>query len=83
MQVTGFVNVNDHEQADVLGRECKVTVQLANGTTEEFTGKIGFASPIVQPGGEYRVWTRIENRQRGKFWILRPGVRAQLTISIR
>ena len=52
MRVTGFVNVKDYEQSEMLGRDVTVTVTLANGSIEKFSGKLGFASPIIQAGGE-------------------------------
>ena len=82
MRVTGFVNVKDYEQSEMLGRDVTVTVTLANGSIEKFSGKLGFASPIIQAGGEYRVWAEIQNRRRGQFWILRPGLSAEMTIQI-
>ena len=82
MRITGFVNVKDYEQSDVFGREATITVTLRNGVTEKFTGDIGFASPIVQPGGEYRVWVNVENRRNDRFWILRPGIPAKMSIDV-
>ena len=74
LRVTGFVNVSEYEQDDVIGRKAVVTVRLANGDKEKFLGVINFASPIVQPGGDFRVWTEVDNRRRGDFWIMRPGL---------
>lgn len=82
LRVTGFVNVAQYDQAQVQGRSVKVQVKLASGKTETFAGKVGFASPLVQPGGEYRVWAEIENRQRDGFWILRPGLTSQMEIAL-
>ena len=82
MRVTGFVNVNEYDQAEVLGRKVTVSVPLANGMTEKFHGNVNFTSPIVQPGGEYRVWANVPNRRIGKFWILRPGIKAHMNIDV-
>ena len=81
MRVTGFVNVKDYEQSEILGRTAEISVRLNNGTTEEFNGKIGFASPVVQPGGDYRVWVQVDNKPLGDSWVLRPGIEAQMTIT--
>ena len=81
MRVTGFVNVKEHEQSAVIGRPATVTVRLGN-RLEDFEGQIGFASPIVQPGGEYRVWVKLENRRIGDSWILRPGILVEMSIDV-
>ena len=80
MRVTGFVNIKDHEPSQMVGARTKVSVPLANGTKEDFEGVIGFASPIVQAGGDYRVWVDVQNRRLGNYWILRPGRAAEMTI---
>lgn len=82
LRVTGFVNVAAFDQDQVQGRSVHVRVKLASGKTETFAGKIDFASPLVQAGGEYRVWADIENRQRDRFWILRPGLAAQMEVAL-
>jgi multidrug efflux pump subunit AcrA (membrane-fusion protein) len=82
LRVTGFVNVAQYDQSQVQGRSVKVQVKLASGRTETFAGKVGFASPLVQPGGEYRVWADIENVERDGFWILRPGLNSQMEIAL-
>jgi multidrug efflux pump subunit AcrA (membrane-fusion protein) len=82
LRVTGFVNVSDYDQAQIQGRAVEVRVKLASGKTEKFAGKIDFASPLVQAGGEYRVWADIENRERERFWVLRPGLTAEMEITL-
>jgi multidrug efflux pump subunit AcrA (membrane-fusion protein) len=82
LRVTGFVNVAQFDQAQVQGRSVTVQVKLASGKTESFAGKIGFASPLVQPGGEYRVWADIENREHDGFWVLRPGLTAKMEVAL-
>ena len=82
MRVTGFVNVNEYDQSTLLGREATVTVRLADGSIEKFQGPIGFASPIVQPDGGYRVWAVLENRRLDSTWVLRPGLSAQMSIKL-
>jgi len=82
LRVIGFINVDEHEQHNVLGRKVKVTVPRIGGKSDDFIGTIDFASPLVQPGGEYRVWAEVENRRRDGFWILRPGLATQMTITL-
>jgi hypothetical protein len=48
----------------------------------QFTGKIIYISPLVQAGGEYRVWAEVSNRQENGQWLLRPGLNAEMTIQL-
>ena len=82
MRVTGFVNVKEHQQSAVAGRPVTVLLPGADDKPEEFHGTIGFASPVVQPGGEYRVWVEVENRRIGDFWKLRPGILVEMSIDL-
>lgn len=82
LRVTGFVNVNEYDHQQIIGRPVKVTVTLANGRTAEFESTIDYASPLIQPGGEYRVWAAVENKTANRFWVLRPGLPAEMEISL-
>ena len=43
---------------------------------------ITFVNPLVQAGGEYRVWAEVVNRQENGEWLLRPGLEAEMTIDV-
>ena len=59
-----------------------MTVNFAGDREESFKGRIVFVSPLVEPGGDYRVWAEVENRQPqgSNQWLLRAGQQATMTI---
>ena len=67
------------------GRElegCSVKLAAAlppHAKVEEFTGKVVFVSPQLQPvTGQVRIWAEVENRDLQ----LRPGAHGMLTIGL-
>jgi multidrug resistance efflux pump len=82
LRITGFVNANEYGQEQIIGKQVKVSVRLTNGRVETFPGRVGFVSPVVEPGGEYRIWADVENRQENNFWVLRPGSAAEMQIDL-
>jgi multidrug resistance efflux pump len=80
LRVEGFVKVRDILPADIVGRQVRVEAELAQGSTQTFSGEITFVSPVVQAGGEYRVWAEVANRQERGHWLLRPGLEARMSI---
>ena len=41
---------------------------FADEREESFKGRIVFVSPLVEPGGDFRVWAEVENRQAKIRW---------------
>jgi multidrug resistance efflux pump len=83
LRVEGFVHVQSALPGEIVGRAVKVRVELARGEWHEFSGKITFVSPLVQAGGEYRVWAEVDNRRVQEQWLLRPGLEAEMTLENR
>ena len=80
LRVEGFVKFSDHAPGVIHGRTVRAMVDTAGGKRETFSGRITFVSPLVQSGGEYRIWAEVDNRRVGEHWLLRPGLEAELTI---
>jgi len=82
LRVEGYVDSARHDPAEVSGRPVTVEVMLAGGRRESFKGRIVFTSPLVESGGDYRVFAEVENRQDpgSQLWLLRPGQTATMTI---
>ena len=80
LRVEGFVHVRDALPGEIVDRAVKVRVELARGERREFSGVIKFVSPIVQAGGDYRVWAEVDNRREQDQWLLRPGLEAEMTL---
>lgn len=80
LRVETFVRVADRLPKELVGRPAQVEVTLARNARENFAGRVTFVSPIVQPGGDYRVWIEVANRRDGEQWLLRPGLEAEVMI---
>lgn len=82
LRVEGYVDSSRWDPETVRDRPVTVTVQFADNRTESFAGRIVFTSPIVDSGGDYRVWAEVENRRIAdtKQWLLRAGQSATMTI---
>jgi multidrug efflux pump subunit AcrA (membrane-fusion protein) len=82
LRVEGYVDAARLGPEEVSGRPVTVAVTLTGGRRETFTGKIVFTSPLVESGGDYRVFAEVENRQAPgtQQWLLRPGQTASMTI---
>lgn len=84
LRVEGFLRSHEFAPQEINGREATVTVKLTRGETIQLKSRISFVSPLVEPtSGEYRVSADIANVPRGGFWVISPGLAAEMTISLR
>jgi multidrug efflux pump subunit AcrA (membrane-fusion protein) len=84
LRVEGFLRSHEFAPEEINGREATVTVKLARGQTIQLKSRISFVSPLVEPtSGEYRVSADITNAPRGGFWVIRPGLSAEMTVHLR
>jgi multidrug efflux pump subunit AcrA (membrane-fusion protein) len=82
LRVEGYVDSARFEPEQVHDRPVTVTVGFADEREETFKGRIVFVSPLVEPGGDFRVFAEVENRQPpgSSQWLLRAGQTATMTI---
>lgn len=81
LRVEGYIDASKWDPEQVRGRPVTIEVPRANGRTETFTGTIAFVSPLVESGGDYRVFAEVANRKAGSGeWLLRAGQTATMTI---
>lgn len=83
LRVVGFVNAEDAAPEELLGRPVLIEVYDRRELKREVRSKIGFASPIVETSGQYRIWAEVENKQEKDAWLLRPGLTADMTIQLQ
>jgi len=82
LRVEGYVDSTRWNPEQVRDRPVTAEVVLADNRREKFAGRIVFTSPIVESGGDYRVFAEVENRQAEgtQQWLLRAGQTATLVI---
>jgi multidrug efflux pump subunit AcrA (membrane-fusion protein) len=85
LRVEGYVDAAKWDPDQVRDRPVTVEVALAGERRETFTGRIVFVSPLVESGGDYRVFAEIDNRKvaASQQWILRAGQTATMTVHSR
>jgi len=83
LRVEGFLNAGNISPGEVAGQPVTVRVTLARGRKESFAGKVVFVNPLVQAGGNYSVWAEVVNRQEKGQWLLRDGLKAEMTIQLK
>ena len=82
LRVEAYVDSSRWNPEQVRDRPVTAEVVLADNRREQFKGRIVFTSPIVESGGDYRVFAEVENRQieGTQQWLLRAGQTATLVI---
>lgn len=70
LRVEAFVRFSEHAPEELVGRKVAASVATAGGRTRTFAGQVTFVNPIVQQGGQYRIWAEVDNQDLG----LRPGL---------
>lgn len=83
LRVEGFVDASKYLPEEIEGRPVTIVIRRPNRAPEEFRSTISFASPVVEASGEYRVWAEVDNQLvRDRFWVLRPGMEAEMRIEL-
>lgn len=81
--VEGFVDGGKHNPEEVAGRSATVSIERARGEVRELPGRVVYVNPQTQAGNQYRVKVEVANEQVGDDYLLRPGMRASVTIHVR
>ena len=76
LRVEGFVNAQQI-RGEMSGMPATLTVELHEKPQAQFTGKVVFVSPEIDPvNNQVRVWAEFDNPDL----LLRPGMRVSMTI---
>jgi macrolide-specific efflux system membrane fusion protein len=82
LKIEGYVNIKHFRQDQLQNRTVIAEVDMGTKTPLNVPAKITFVSPVVEPGGEYRIKVEIQNRKNPQSgdWILKPGLSAELVL---
>ena len=84
LRIEGFLDAASFSPAEVDGRPVTVIVQLPHRSKPTtFQGEVVFVSPLVQAGGQFRVWAEVDNRKEQDHWLLRPGLEVEMNIHLK
>jgi multidrug efflux pump subunit AcrA (membrane-fusion protein) len=90
LHVEGYVRATAYDPIELADRPVTVRVQLARGHEVSLPGKVIYINQSVlplgganRPGsreGIYLVRAEIQNKRSGNYWVVRPGLEAEVTI---
>lgn len=83
LRIEGYLDATKISPSEVADQPVTITVQLPNGRHESFPGKIVFVNPLVEAGMQFLVYAEVTNRQENGYWLLRPGLPADMTIQLK
>jgi multidrug efflux pump subunit AcrA (membrane-fusion protein) len=79
LRVECFVRADEYDPVDLANRRVTVTAHLARGRTAAAEGRIVHIDQTVL-SGVYRVRAEVQNQREGDFWLLRPGLNAEMKV---
>lgn len=84
LRVEGDIDGSKYARHEVINRPVKITVYLTGGGEEVLTGKIVYASPLVELN-EFTVRAEVNNRKINtadgqQTWLLTPGLKAKIEL---
>lgn len=83
LRVEGFLKIDSYLRQEIAGQPVEVVIQLPGGRSETFTSTISYVSPLVQASGDYRVVCEVVNKMSDGYWVMLPGMDAELSIQLK
>ena len=81
----GTVDASDLDAHDAVNRPVTVSLEMADGKTETFEGKVDYIPLERQGSDQYAVKVRLKNRRASTdndSWLLRPLARVKMTVHL-
>jgi len=83
LRVEGLLDSSQFDLQEIKGRPVGVRTQLARGRSMDFRGTIVFVDPVLRAKGKFLVRAEVQNKKINGFWVLRPGMEAEMVIDLR
>jgi len=80
LRVEGRVSALRYPGQIRKGAPVEVQIYTETDKVVKFNAKLGFVSMEINELDEYRVWVEVANKRIGDDWMLKPGMRAEITI---
>jgi multidrug resistance efflux pump len=81
LDVECYVKAQDFDPVDLANRPVTVVAHLARGRKASIEGRVVYINQSVLRG-IYMVRAEIQNQKVGDYWVVRPGLDAEVTIHI-
>jgi multidrug efflux pump subunit AcrA (membrane-fusion protein) len=83
LRVESYVNANQFDPVELAGKPVTVKVRLARDREVTLPGRITYVGQTVQAVTKaYLVRAEIQNQRDGDYWLIRPGLSAEMTIHV-
>jgi len=83
LRVENYVNASQFDPVELDGKPVTVKVRLARDREVTLPGRVTYVSQTVQAARPYYlVRAEIENQRNGDYWLIRPGLQAEMTIHV-
>jgi macrolide-specific efflux system membrane fusion protein len=79
LRVECFVPAASYDPAELANRRVTVTAALARGRAASAEGRVVYVDQTLI-GGQYRLRAEVDNVREGDYWLLRPGLLAEMTV---
>jgi multidrug efflux pump subunit AcrA (membrane-fusion protein) len=82
LHVECFVSSARFDPVDLQSCDTLLRVTLARGREVELPGKVIYVSQVVQGDGKYLVRAEVQNQRDGAYWLVRPGLPAEIVLQV-
>jgi macrolide-specific efflux system membrane fusion protein len=82
LRVEGHLALDIAHPAQVSNQPARISVQINSRDIVELDGRISFVKPTLT-GDRYHVWAEVANRKLNEEWLLRPGMKASITVDLK
>ena len=83
LRVESYVNANQFDPIELAGKPVTIKVRLARDREVTLPGRITYVGQTVRAvKGDYLVRAEIQNQRSGDYWLIRPGLLAEMTIHV-
>ena len=83
LRVESYVNANQFDPVELAGKPVTIKVRLARDREVTLPGRITYVGQTVQAVTKaYLVRAEIQNQRDGDYWLIRPGLSAEMTIHV-
>ncbi|QDT75827.1 efflux RND transporter periplasmic adaptor subunit [Lacipirellula limnantheis] len=83
LRVESYVNASQFDPVELAGKPVTIKVRLARDREVSLPGRITYVGQTVRAvKGDYLVRAEIQNQRSGDYWLIRPGLLAEMTIHV-
>ncbi len=80
--VEGLIPAATATPQELLGKEVTISVTFPRGEIKQVLSTITFASEVIDSSNRFRVAAEIENSRQANHWTFRPGLQAEMKITV-